>query len=113
MRNAVEHSDEKLLGITKYKNSPPFANVDPYSLRLANTCLVIGADVLTYKELVSAMTKCHKTIEVIRGVSTSNPGPAFPNARLRTDPGTPVPSTSGLQPTNNLQELIRLMTTHS
>ena len=37
---------------------------------------------LTYKELVSIMTKCHKTIEVVRKVPTGTPGPAFPNARL-------------------------------
>ena len=47
--------------------------------------MVIGAGVLTYKELVSAMAKCHKTIEVIRRVATGTPGPAFPNARLRTN----------------------------
>jgi len=38
--------------------------------------MVIGANVVTYKELVSAMAKCHKTIEVIRGVPTGTPGPA-------------------------------------
>jgi len=41
--------------------------------------MVIGSHVLTYKELVSAMTKCHKTIEVIRGVATGDPGPQFPD----------------------------------
>jgi hypothetical protein len=56
LRNAVEHSDEKLLGKQKFKNSPPFAEVDPYSLRLANTSMVIGKQVLTYKDLVSAPT---------------------------------------------------------
>ena len=61
VRNTIEHSDEKLLGIQKIKNSPPFGKAEPYSLRLANTCMVIGVNVLTYKELVSAMTKCHKT----------------------------------------------------
>jgi hypothetical protein len=49
--------------------------------------MVIGGNVLTYKELVSAVTKCHKTIEMIRGVATGTPGPAFPNARLRTVQG--------------------------
>jgi hypothetical protein len=57
--------------------------------------MVIDKNVLTYKELVSAMTKCHKTIEVIRGVPTGTPGPAFPNARLRNDPGNPVPAPGG------------------
>lgn len=113
VRNAVEHSDEKLLGTQKFKKSPPFGKADPYSLRLANACMVIGANVLTYKELVSAMAKCHKTIEVIRGIPTGTPGPAFPNARLRTDPGNPVAAAGGLRPTRNLQELNRLMVTHS
>jgi len=65
LRDAIEHSDEKLLGKQKVKKSPPFDKMDPYSLRLANTSMVIGKHVLTYKELVSAMTKCHRTIETI------------------------------------------------
>ena len=88
LRNAIEHSDEKLLG-KQYGKSPAFDQVDPYSLRLANTSMVIGKNVLTYKELVSIMTKCHKTIEVIRRAPTGTPGPTFPNAQLRTDPGNP------------------------
>ena len=77
--------------------------------------MVIGKNVLTYIELVSIMTKCHKTIEVIRKVPTGTPGPAFPNAKLRTDPGTPVPrpGVMMLSPTSNLQELTRLIITHS
>jgi hypothetical protein len=75
--------------------------------------MVIGKNVLTYKELVSVMTKCHRTIEVIRGVPTGAPGPGFPNARLRTDPATPVATPGGLRPTGYLQELNRLMATHS
>jgi hypothetical protein len=69
LRNAIEHSDEKLLG-NWFKKSPPFDEADPYSLRLANTSVVIGNNVLTYKELVSAMTKCYTTIERVRGVAT-------------------------------------------
>ena len=113
LRNAIEHSDEKLLGNQKFKNNPPFDKIDPYSLRLANTSMVIGKNVLTYKELVSAMTKCHKTIEVIRGVATGTPGPNFPNAKLRTDPGNPVVNAGQMQPTDYLIELGRLMITHS
>jgi hypothetical protein len=75
--------------------------------------MVIGKNVLTCKELVSAMTKCHKTIEVIRGVPTGTPGPTFPNARLRTDPGNPIATPGSLRPTSYLQELNRLMVTHS
>ena len=68
---------------------------------------------LTYKELVSILTKCHKTIEVIRGVPTGTPGPAFPNARLRTEPGNPASAPGALRPSSYLQELGRLMVTHS
>lgn len=113
LRNAIEHSDEKLLGESKFKNSPPFDKVDPYSLRLANTSMVIGNNVLTYKELVSAMTKCHKTIELVRGVATGTPGLNFPNAKLRTDPGKPVVSTGQMRPNDYLKELSRLVVTHS
>lgn len=113
LRNAVEHSDEKLLGIQKFKSSPPFDKIDPYSLRLANTCMVIGKNVLTYKELVSAIAKCHKTIEVIRGVPTGTPGPSFANTKLRTDPGNSAARAGNLQPSNYLRELSRLIVTHS
>jgi hypothetical protein len=112
LRNAIEHSDEKLLG-KHHGKSPAFDKPDPYSLRLANTCMVIGKNVLTYKEVVSIMTKCHQTIEVIRGVPTGTPGQAFPNARLRTEPGSPVATSGGLRPSRYLQELNRLMVTHS
>jgi hypothetical protein len=113
LRNAVEHSDEKLLGKQRFKKSPPFDKVDPYSLRLANTSMVIGKHVLTYKELVSAMTKCHRTIERIRGVANGTPGPDFPNAKLRTDPGNRVTKPGQLLPSSYLLELSRLVVTHS
>lgn len=115
VRNAIEHSDEKLLGNQKLKASPPFDRIDPYSLRLANTSMVIGKNVLTYRQLVFAMTKCYKTIEAIRGVATGTPGPNFPNARLRTDSGEPMASAGQiqLQPTDYLIELSRLVIAHS
>jgi hypothetical protein len=113
LRNAVEHSDEKLLGKQKFKSSPPFDKVDPYSLRLANTSMVIGKQALTYKELVSAMTKCHRTIETIRGAATGTPGPEFPNAKLRTDPGEQVTKPGQLRASDYLKELSRLVVTHS
>ena len=75
--------------------------------------MVIGKNVLTYKELLSAMTKCHKIIEVVRGVPTGTPGPGFPNARLRTDPGNPAATPGSLRPTSYLQELNRLLITDS
>jgi len=74
LRNAIEHSDEKLLGKQKFKSNPPFLKNDPFSLRLSNTSLVIGQNVLSYKDLVTALTKCHRTIEVIRGIATGTPG---------------------------------------
>jgi hypothetical protein len=113
VRNAVEHSDEKLLGTQKFKSSPPFDKIDPYSLRLANASMVIGKNVLTYKELVSAMTKCHKTIEVIRGVTTGTPGPDFPNAKLRTEVEGRVVSAGQFRASAYLQELSRLVIAHS
>jgi hypothetical protein len=112
LRNAIEHSDEKLLG-RQHGRSPAFDPVDPYSLRLANTCMVIGKNVLSYRDLVSAMTKCHATIEAIRRVPTGTPGPDFPNTRLRTDPGDPAASRGSLRPSAYLIELNRLMATHS
>lgn len=113
LRNAVEHSDEKLLGKQKFKSSPPFDRVDPYSLRLANTSVVIGKHVLTYRELVSAMIKCHRTIEKIRGVPTGTPGPSFPNVKLRTDVTDRAAKPGQLRPSAYLKELTRLVVTHS
>ena len=99
-------------GIGNSKGSPPFDKSDPYSLRLSNTSMVIGKNVLTYKELVAAMTKCYKTIEVVRGISTGTPGPRFPNANLRTDPGI-APGPGQFQPSPHLREQTRLVVTHS
>ena len=115
VRNAIEHSDEKLIGQQKFKTSPAFEKEDPFSLRLANTSMVIGAHVLTYRALVSAMTKCHGTIEVIRGVATGSPGPNFPNAVLRTDPGIPKDAAQNLSmhASDYFKELTRLVVTHT
>jgi hypothetical protein len=112
VRHAVEHSDEKIRGIQKNKKWPPFAAGEPYSLRLANRSMVIGANVLTYKELVSAMTKMYRTIEAIRGVSTGTPGPDWPNAKLRTDPGMTTTRPSSMRPSDYFRELSRLTVTH-
>jgi hypothetical protein len=112
LRNAVEHSDEKLIG-KQHGKSPAFDKADPFSLRLANTRMVIGVNDLSYEDLVSAMTKCHKTIEVIRGVPTGAPGPTFPNARLRTDPGITAVMAGTIMPSSYLRELNRLQVTHS
>ncbi len=111
-RHAIEHSDEKILGVQKYKKSPPFAAGEPFSLRLANTSMVIGSNALTYKDLVSDMNKMYRTIEIIRGVSTGTPGPNFPNARLRTDPGQSSAGNATMRPSEYLRELSRLIVTH-
>lgn len=111
VRNAVEHSDEKLLGKQKFKNSPPFSSDEPYSLRLANTAMVIGGLVLTYKDLVSAMTKMYHGVEKIRGVPTGTPGPNFPNAVLRTTV-PPRPVQGNVRASDYLKELSRLSVNH-
>lgn len=113
VRHAIEHADEKLLGKQKFKNSPPFSRFDPYSLRLANTCLVIGSNFLNYRDLVAAMTKMHGAIEKTRGVPTGSPSPSFPNARLRTSHPDAAPATQGLmRPSSYLRELSRLSVSH-
>jgi hypothetical protein len=113
VRHAVEHADEKLLGKQKYKKSPPFSKYEPYSLRLANTSLVIGNYYLNYRDLVTAMTKAHAAIEHIRGVPTGAPGPNFPNATLRTThPGAAPPTPGTMRPSSYLKELSRLTVTH-
>jgi hypothetical protein len=112
VRNAIEHADEKLLGKQRV-NSPPFAAGEPYSIRLANTSMVIGGWILTYRDLVSAMTKMHRIIEVIRGVPTGTPGPSFPNVKLRTEiPAATETSGQTLRPSQYLKELSRLAITH-
>jgi hypothetical protein len=41
------------------------------------------------------------------------PGPNFPNAKLRTDPGSLVASSGQMRPTHYLKELSRLVVSHS
>lgn len=112
VRHAMEHSDEKILGKQKFKQSPPFANDDPYSLRLANTSLMIGSNFLNYRDLVLAMTKMHEAIEKIRGVPTGTPSPTFPNARLRTTHPDAAPPSGTFRASSYLRELSRLSVTH-
>lgn len=112
VRNAVEHSDEKLLR-RAYRQSPAFAEDEPFALRLANTSLTIGRHTLTYGEIVSAMAKCHATIEKIRGVPTGTPSATFPNAKLRTDTGPKAPSTGTVHFSDYAREFTRLAATHS
>jgi hypothetical protein len=65
------------------------------------------------KELVSAMTKCHRTIEIIRGVPTGDPCSKFPNALLRTtDPSTPTPRPR-FTASDYLKQMARLGVTHA
>jgi hypothetical protein len=110
-RNATEHSDARLLGIIR---SRQFGPDEPFSIRLANTSIVIGSDVLTYKELVSAMTKCHKTIEVIRGVATGDPSPEFPKDVHRTqDRRADIVAASGQNFSDYFRQLARLARTHA
>lgn len=42
VRNAIKRSEEKLLGKQEFNSSPPFNSNESYSLRLANTSVVIG-----------------------------------------------------------------------
>jgi len=52
------------------QKSPPFGRQKPFTIRLTNSSIVIGGWFLTYSDLFWAMTKMHRTIEVIRVVST-------------------------------------------
>jgi hypothetical protein len=110
VRHAIEHSDERIVGPQSRRQCSPFKRGESFSLRLANTSMVIGQHVLRYADLVSAMSKMHKTVEVIRGVETGIPGPNFPNAKLRTDPGSTGPGT--LHPSEYFMQLQRLIVTH-
>jgi len=112
IRDAVEHSDEKLLGRQRFKHSPPFGPSDPYSLRLSDKGMTIGQWELTFVSLVTVMAKCHHTIEAIRKAPTGRFGPNFPNAKLRTDPGSPAAPTGNMYATDYTRELTRLMVTH-
>ncbi len=73
--------------------------------------MVIGGLVLTYKDLVSAMTKMYQAVEKIRGVSTGTPSPNFPNATLRTT--VPPRAVEGnMRASDYLKELSRLSVNH-
>lgn len=113
-RNAFEHADERLPGTTKNRKIPQFAALDPYSIRLANTSMVIGSEVLNYKELVSAISKCHRTVEVIRGVPTGDPGSSFSNVKLRAvDPSHPKAGGPKFRFSDYFKQLARLGLSHA
>jgi hypothetical protein len=60
------------------------------------------------------MTKCHKTIEVIRGVATGDPSPEFPNDVLRTqDRRADIVAASGQNFSDYFRQLARLARTHA
>jgi hypothetical protein len=111
VRNAVERSDEKLLRKQKFKKSAPFNPNEPYALRLANTSMVIGGLILTYEDLVLAMTKMYLTVETVRHGPTGTPGPSFPNAVLRATvpPGDNVGNVAASE---YLKEISRLSVSH-
>jgi hypothetical protein len=68
--------------------------------------------VLSYKQLVGAMTKCHKTVEVIRGVPTGRP--KFANATLgTTDPSTLAGATFDFRVSDYFKQLVRLQVTQA
>jgi hypothetical protein len=76
VRDAIEHSDERLLKISKGPSRPWFQQGHPFSLFVTNTQVAIGTHALTYRQLEAAITKCHSTIEKIRGVPTGQPATA-------------------------------------
>lgn len=73
MRDAIEHSDERLLQLSRGRWRPWFQQGQPFSLFVTNTRISIGEHVLTYRQLAAAITKCHNLIEKIRGVPTGQP----------------------------------------
>jgi hypothetical protein len=71
VRDAIEHSDDRLLNRSRSALRPAFQQGQPFSLDMDNTRVVIGSHVLTYNQLVSVLTKCYRMIEQIRGAPTA------------------------------------------
>lgn len=60
------------------------------------------------------MTKCHKTIEVIRGVATGDPGPQFPNVKLRAvDPSHPKIGGPAFGVSDYFKQIARIGVSHA
>jgi hypothetical protein len=76
VRDAVEHSDDRLLQRTNPTSRPWFQQGQSFSLAVSNTRVDIGKHRLTHKQLAAAITKCCRTIEKIRGVPTGQPATA-------------------------------------
>jgi hypothetical protein len=76
VRDAIQHSDERLLKRSKRPSRPPFLQGQAFSLFATITQIGIGEHVLTYRQLAAAITKCDSTIEKIRGVPTRQPATA-------------------------------------
>ena len=111
VRDPIEHSDERLLKKSKLASRPQFQQGQPFSLYVTNTQVAIGPHVLTYKQLVAAITKCHRTIEKIRGVPSGQP------VTVDTYSGTaesvlPAPGSGRSFVSAHLKELWRVSITH-
>jgi hypothetical protein len=76
VRDAIGHSDDRLLKKSKPTLGRTFQQGQAFSVFLTNTQLTIGTHALTYRQLAAAITKCHSTIEKIRGVPTGHPAAA-------------------------------------
>ncbi|WP_156392185.1 MULTISPECIES: hypothetical protein [unclassified Nocardioides] len=111
IRNAIEHSDERILGTFKSKKIRKFDSHEPIALRLANRHAVIGDESIRYIELSQDLRKFHRAIEVMRGVQTGAPGPNWPNMKLHTDFGV-RPGGTAVMASDYLRELSRLIVTH-
>jgi hypothetical protein len=110
VRDLIEHSNERIMDNSGSPKRPKFEDIDPVSIRPAATSLVIGAKFLTYRELVAAITKCHRVIEIVLGVSAAEP--SIPHAVLRTDSPTIVLG-PGVRNSEYLKEIMRLRITHT
>lgn len=112
LRNTIEHTDERLVGAKGKPKAVVFQPGEPFTLRLANRGMVLGADRLSYKELVADMAKLYRNVEVIRGPSVTA-GQPWSNVTLRAHVPPPTPAVGVvLRPTEYLEQLARLIVSH-
>lgn len=105
-RNTLEHTDERLIKNAQNRMKR-IDYAEPYAIRFGNTAMVVGKNVLRCDELVGDIRKLYRTIEAIRGPSTSG---TFWNSHTRTDAPAALPS--GVQRTSATRELMRLLSQH-
>lgn len=115
VRDAVQHVEDRLLRTSTGPQRPHIVQGQAFALFPTNTRVVIGAHALSYRQLASVITKCHRVIERIRGAPTAMPTTDSPDrgsgslaATISADPPT-----GSFTISQHFRDVLRLSITHA